>query len=233
MDYASVSKRGEKEYNSDCLKISENEYCTCFALADGKETPKASDSAVESVISDFEAGGVITKSSIPDFFDKADSVLREADLPLCASASVLLTDGDVAVWGSVGDCRIYLLRDKYLYEITPDHSEAYELYEKGEIRYPKIRRNNKRYNLTRMLGHQEDSKPDAPNPEKIRSGDAFLVCSDGFWSNIHERQIEKTLKRSASAEDWLGRMSKIVEKNIHHKKYSRFKDSYSAVAIKI
>ncbi len=233
MDYASVIKQGEKDYVSDYLKISKSEYCSCFAIADGREMPRAAELAVNSVISDFEATGIITKSSVPDFFKNAGEILKNDEMPLCTCMTFLLTDGSAAVWGSIGDCRLYLLRDKYLYEITPDHSEAYALYEAGEIRYPKIRRNNKRYSLTRMLGTGFDTNPESPNPEKIRPGDSFLLCSDGFWENIHERQIEKTLKRSSSAQNWLDRMMKIVDKNIQHKKYSRFRDSLCAVTIKI
>lgn len=233
MDYASVIRQGEKDYTSDYMKISTGEHCNCFAIADGREMPRAAELAVESVAADFEATGIITKSSVPDFFNNAGEVLKNDEIPLCTAMTFLLTDGTAAVWGSIGDCRMYLLRDKYLYEITPDHSEAYTLYESGEIRYPKIRCENKRHSLTRMLGTGYETRPEAPKPEKVRAGDSFLLCTDGFWSNIHERQIEKTLKRSSDAQNWLDRMMKIVDKNIQHKKYSRFKDSLCAITIKI
>ena len=84
-----------------------------------------------------------------------------------------------------------------------------------------------------MLGRGLDSTPDCSQPEVLRPGDSFLICSDGFWENIHELQIEKTLKRSNSSQDWLDRMVSIVEKNITHKKYTRFRDSYSAITIKV
>ena len=106
-------------------------------------------------------------------------------------------------------------------------------YEAGEIRYPKIRRQKTRYTLTRTLGGGKDVNPDFSQPEMVRPGDSFLLCTDGFWSNIHERQIEKTLKRSVNAKEWLDKMVTIVDKNIHHKKYSRFRDSYSAITVKI
>ena len=84
-----------------------------------------------------------------------------------------------------------------------------------------------------MLSRDYNMTPDSSQPEMIKKGDAFLVCTDGFWENIHERQVEKTLKKSKSAQDWLDRMMKIIEKNVHHKKYTRFRDSMSAIAIKL
>ena len=233
MDYASVTKQGEKGYNSDYLTIFKDESSYCFALADGRETPIAAEIAVQSVVGDFKSSGMITKTSVPDFFNNASQKIDDYELPIRACMSFLLTDGSVAVWGNIGDCRIYLLRDKLLYEITPDHSSAYALYEAGDIRYPKIRRQNTRYNLTRILGKGCDSTPHFSQPEVLRPGDSFLVCSDGFWENIHERQVEKTLKRSDSAQDWLNKMVTIVEKNITHKKYTRFRDSYSAITINV
>lgn len=233
MDFATITKLGEKEYNSDFLATYKDETSSCFVIADGHETPVAAELSVNSVVDDFKSSGVITKSSVPDFFKKAGEILNAHETPISACLSFLLTDGSVAVWGNIGDCRIYLLRDNWLYEITPDHSGAYEMYEAGEIRYPKIRRQKARYNLTRVLGKGKVANPDFSQPEMIRPGDSFLMCTDGFWSNIHERQIEKTLKKSGSAQEWLDKMVSIVDKNIHHKIYSRFRDSYSAITIKI
>ncbi len=233
MDFATITKMGEKEYNSDFLDTYTDEESSCFVIADGHETPVAAELSTNSVIEDFKTSKVITKSSVPDFFNNAGELLNSQEVPVSTCLSFMLTNGNVAVWGNIGDCRIYLLRDNWLYEITPDHSDAYALYEAGEIRYPKIRRQKTRYTLTRTLGSGKDVNPDFSQPEMVRPGDSFLLCTDGFWSNIHERQIEKTLKRSGSAKEWLDKMVTIVDKNIHHKKYSRFRDSYSAITVKI
>lgn len=233
LDFASLTRQGEKEYNSDFVTAFEDGNSCCFAVADGRETPSAAEFAVRSVADDFKSSHAITKTSVPDFFANAGECLKSEELPLTACMAFLLTDGSVAVWGNIGDCRVYLLREKLLYEITPDHSDAYALYEAGEIRYPKIRTNKTRYDLTRMLGHGYETNPDSSQPEIIKKGDAFLICTDGFWENIHERQIEKTLKKSKSAQDWLDRMINIIDKNVKHKKYTRFRDSMSAVVVKM
>lgn len=233
MDYASIIRQGEKEYTSDYVAVSEDGECCCFAVGDGHEAPEAAVAAVRSVIEDFENIEDITKSVVENFFTHADEKLKESETPTSICMAILITDGNVAVWGHIGDCRIYLLRDKLLYEITPDHSDAYALYEAGEIRYPKIRKQKTRYNLTRVLGSGDNNSPDISQPEVVKKGDAFLICTDGFWENIHELQIEKTLKKSKSAEDWLARMTSIVEKNLKHRKYTRFKDSLGAVVVKM
>lgn len=88
-------------------------------------------------------------------------------------------------------------------------------------------------------GLQNSSAVSAVRMKTFRSlkncapGDSMLICTDGFWGSIHERQIEKTLKKSTSAQNWLDNMLKIVEKNIKHQKYSRFRDSFCAITIKL
>lgn len=226
-------RQGEREYNSDYIIATEDGDCCFFAVADGRDNAESAKLAVETVADDFEKSHGITKETVSEFFEHADAVLKEQELKNTACMAFLLTDGSVAVWGNIGDCRVYLLRDNLLYEITPDHSGAYALYEAGEIRYPKIRRNKTRYDLTHMLGGEYDGKGNSSQPELVRKGDSFLICTDGFWSNIHEIQIEKCLKKSKSAQDWLDRMMKIVDKNIHYKVYTRFKDSIGAITIKM
>ena len=237
LDFASVCVRGEKEENHDYIGISEELHCTCFAVADGKGTPDASEIVVQSVLEGFKQQSDITTATLPDFFDTAQNKLMAvqdgSDLPQICAAAVLLTNGELAVWAHIGDCRIYHLQDNLLYDITPDHSEAYSKYEAGEIRYPGIRGDRMRKRLFRLMGTGYEFKPDFSVPAVVRKNDSFLVCTDGFWENIHERQIEKTLKRSKSAKDWIDKMTKIVEKNRASGKYTKILDDYSAVAIRI
>ena len=109
-----------------------------------------------------------------------------SDLPQSCAAAVLLTNGELAVWAHIGDCRIYHLQDNLLYDITPDHSEAYSNYEAGEIHYPGIRSDRMRKRLFRLMGTGCEFKPDFSAPAIVRKNDSFLVCTDGFWENIHD-----------------------------------------------
>ncbi len=235
LDFASVCVCGEKQTNHDYVGILEEYYCACFAVADGKETPKTSEFAVQTILEDFKQQSEITTATMPHFFEHAQTALsafQAEDLtPGGTTAAVLLTDGELAVWAHIGDCRIYHLQDHLLYEITPDHSDAYARYEAGEIRYPKIRTDRLRKKLTCQMGLEQNFRPAFSAPTLVRKNDSFLLCTDGFWENIHERQIERTLKHSKNAKDWLHRMQKIVEKNRKLGKYTKLLDDYSAITI--
>ncbi len=237
LNFESVSVCGEKQENHDFIGITEEIHCACFAIADGKENGGTSSLAITTLLADFKEQADITTSTLPKIFDHIQeevSSFQQEDLsPGGTAMAILLTDGELAVWAHIGDCRIYHLQDKLLYEITPDHSAAYSRYEAGEIRYPKIRTDRLRNHLRHLIGLDQNFKPSFSQPFVVRKNDSFLLCSDGFWENIHERQIEKTLKRSKNAKDWLCRMQKIVEKNRASKKYTKVLDDYSAITVRI
>lgn len=237
LDFDSVSVCGEKQGNCDAIGISEESYCSCFIVADGKTVPAIARLAVQTILEDFREQSEISTSTLPRFFDHAQTELtafQQEDLsPGGAAAAVLLTDGDLALWAHIGDCRIYHLQDGLLYEITPDHSDAYSRYEAGELRYPKIRSDRLRQNVTRLMGMEQNFLPAFSKPMKVRKHDSFLICTDGFWENIHERQIERCLKHSRTAKDWLKKMQNIVTKNRARNKYTKVLDDYSAIAVRI
>lgn len=235
LDFDSTSVAVEQTGPRDAIGISEEPYCSCFVVADGKTSANFADIIVKTICEDFQQQSEISTSTLPRFFEHAQENLisfQTEDLsPGGSSAAVLLTDGEIALWGHIGDCRVYHLQDGLLYEITPDHSDSYIRYEAGEIRYPKIRTDRLRQNLTRLMGMDQNFSPAFSSPMKVRKKDCFLVCSDGFWENIHERQIERCVKHSKSAKDWLSKMQKIIEKNRAKKKYTKVMDDYSAIAI--
>ncbi len=237
LDFASVSVHGEAEELRDSLCIAEESHCTLLAAADGKTLPDTAMQVLAVMEEDFRQTGKVTTSTLPAIFEDAQQRLTEFQTQTMlkggCSAAVMLTDGELALWAHVGDCRIYHLQDKMLYDITPDHSLAYTRYEAGEIRYPKIRTDRNRHQLYRMMGLEQECIPKFSQPTVVKENDSFLVCTDGFWENIHERQIEKTLRRSKNAKDWLMRMEKVVNKNRETGKYTRAMDDYSAIAIQI
>lgn len=226
LDFSSVNIGNE----SDVVEIIEKEGCLCFTVADGKGFFKTPHILIDSIKENLEDNSEISAEPLRKILNEAQAK-AETEVAEGCSAAVMISDGDVGIWGHIGDCRVYHLKEKLLYEITPDHSEAYYRYEAGDIRYPKIRKDRNRRKITRMLGARQDFRPTYSRPEIIKSEDNILICSDGFWENIHERQIEKTLNRSKNAEDWLNRMVKIIEKNRKRKKYTRIKDDYSAITI--
>ena len=79
----------------------------------------------------------------------------------------------------------------------------------GIIRPEDIRGNEDRSRLLKVLGSDEKLNiKKAYSPIKIRNGDAFLICSDGFWDYVYETEMEADLLKSDSSEVWLKYMLK-------------------------
>lgn len=237
MDISSARYSGDMEINCDYIGMLEDRGCGCFAVCDGSLSglngDKVSELVIDSVLSDFKNTSDITRDTISGYFKNADEKLWERthespknseEKTFEASATVVLTDGNCVISGHLGNCRMYYLSENYLQYITPDHSLAYLAHSKGKFRFPGIRKSPERRKLTAYLGADPMCGAEIIDPIAVRSGDAVLICTDGFWEKITERQVEKTLKRSKSSSEWLRKMIRIVKKN-------EPEDSYSAITI--
>lgn len=79
----------------------------------------------------------------------------------------------------------------------------------GQLTPEQIRGSEDRVKLLKVLGNSDRLELKRP-PEQIPAvnGDAFLICTDGFWEHVHEREMECDLVKSGSPTDWRDRMLK-------------------------
>lgn len=121
---------------------------------------------------------------------------------------VLATDGVQATWAHVGDTRLYHFRNGRVDVQTADHSVPQALARAGEIRPEEIRFHEDRNRLLRTLGNAEEARPTpSERPLALAPGDAFLLCTDGFWDYVTESEMEITLAKAPSPRDWLVAMT--------------------------
>ncbi|HIV85493.1 MAG TPA: protein phosphatase 2C domain-containing protein [Candidatus Monoglobus merdigallinarum] len=234
MDISSARNAGEAEINRDYIGMLEDRGCGCFAVCDGSPSSfaasNASEIVIDSVLSDFKKTSDVSRETIVNYFKNADeklwSLTRESGggLEYKTSAAVLLTDGSCVICGHLGNCRMYYIGEKYLQYITPDHTLAYRAHSDGKFRFPGIRKSPDRRKLTAYIGADPMCEAEIITPIAVKGGDGILLCTDGFWENITERQVERTLRHSKSSSEWLRKMLKIVRKNGP-------KDNYSAITI--
>lgn len=129
----------------------------------------------------------------------------------------------------IGDSRGYIFYKGKIKYRSLDHSVPQMLALSGEIQEREIRNHPDRNHLLRCLG--DDSTE--PNFEisdsfEIKKGMSVLLCSDGFWESITEKEMAQTLRWSRTASQWLEKMKqKLKRKSMREKG----KDNYSAIAI--
>jgi protein phosphatase len=110
----------------------------------------------------------------------------------------LVTGRDVAI-GHVGDSRMYRFRDGELERLTHDHSLVEEFVRQGKLTPEEAEVHPQRSIITRALGPEPEVEPDV-HTEQARSGDVYLVCSDGLTTMLGEDRIEGLLVSSTNLE---------------------------------
>ena len=104
------------------------------------------------------------------------------------------------VFGSVGDSRIYLMRDGTLQQLTNDDSWVSRVLPADAIGSDEASRHPMRHVLTKVIGLREDMEPSVGSSTFV-SGDTLLLCSDGLHGVINDDAIASMLRRTASVEE--------------------------------
>ena len=138
-----------------------------------------------------------------------DAILKMQEEQNCSAKStvVLLSiQGGKALWANSGDSRLYFLRDGEIRSITEDHSVAYKKYRSGEITRAEIATDEDQSALLRTLGGPTRWQPDVAGEEELKTDDAFLLCSDGFWEYVSDEEILIDRMKAGNAEEWAEKM---------------------------
>lgn len=105
------------------------------------------------------------------------------------TCTAIIIRGDEYTFAHVGDSRAYLIRDGVISRVTHDHSLAEERARSGETVLAGAEDRDSHI-LTRAVGVEEWVPVDAPDaPRRIRTGDAFLVCSDGLCRVLPDAEL--------------------------------------------
>jgi protein phosphatase len=112
----------------------------------------------------------------------------------------LVSGGGSRHWAvfNIGDSRVYRCIDGQLSQVTVDHSEVWELVERGLITPEQAQHHPGRNVVTRSLGRDPMGVVDTwvfpPYP-----GEVFLICSDGLSNELTTEQIQAVLLEQPDA----------------------------------
>jgi serine/threonine protein phosphatase PrpC len=124
----------------------------------------------------------------------------------CACAWVI---GDQLFTASVGDSRIYLLRNAGLMQLTVDHTWVQEAVERG-ILDPKDARNHPNVHVIRrylgssktpqadirlrLASNETDTQSRSNQGLRLLSGDLLLLCTDGLTDVVEDEEIIQAVR---------------------------------------
>jgi protein phosphatase len=182
-----------------------------FIVADGMGGHAAGEVASEMAVTILarELSGVralddpTTEETVASALKRANRAIYDRTLAevekqgMGTTASVLMIAGHRYLIGQVGDSRIYLLRDGVLTQLTKDHSYVQEQVDAGVLTPEQARYHPYSNVITRCVGASASVQPDTYRGE-VRSGDLFLVASDGLTGMVDDRRLLRLLSSRAA-----------------------------------
>lgn len=101
----------------------------------------------------------------------------------------------------VGDSRLYLIRSGTISRLTRDHSYVGRLVESGIVRSEDAESHPQRHILTAALGSGRAVTPHLPeHPVPVEEGDILILCTDGLWSLVADRDLARVAESNPPAE---------------------------------
>jgi len=163
-----------------------------------------------------------------ELFRQAHRAIRQEQSPgrgMKSTAAALFLLGGMAVAGHIGDTRLYRFSGGKLRWRSLDHSVPQLAVYAGEIGPDGIRGHPDRNRLLRALGG-DSCQPQLEGPVAAAPGDAWLLCTDGFWEPVTEDLMERELAPAPGPREWIEGMLRAAEAQ-----GQGWKDNYSAGAV--
>ncbi len=189
----------------------ENETSLVFAVADGvggwEGGEMASSMAVEVTLSAYRESPVAwgPRKRIMRAAQRANIEIHDKAIvvPELARMATTLTavsiDNGVLNAAHVGDCRLYLVRDGHIIQLSKDHTVAGRRTRLGLLSKEDAKNHSERSTLTRSLGPDLIVAVDRITTPLVE-GDVVLVCSDGLYTVLEDDELARcTNGRDAAA----------------------------------
>lgn len=219
IDYYVFTNQGDREYNEDYSLARIYEDRACFIVNDGLGGCGNGEIASELVARAMEKHFV---DGIKDDFFKSSFYLAEQQLEkkqkesislstMKTTSVVLVIQNNYAQWAHIGDSRLYYFYQNQIKERTLDHSVPQMLVNMKEIKVKDIRFHKDRNRLLKAIGNRDANlEPTISKKYRISSETSFLLCTDGFWELIEEKEMIKCLRRTGNAKEWIEDMGAAV-----------------------
>jgi serine/threonine protein phosphatase PrpC len=225
-----------REHNEDTFAFLDLGNRTLFAVADGMGGHDAGEIAsaiaVKAVCSEVrERGGESTDplALVVRAVQRAnDEVKREASRTgsnMGTTLSVALISEGTAFIGSVGDSRVYWIRNGSIAQITEDHSVVAKLVSSGQLTKEEARNHPRSNLLYRTIGNDETVTVNTFQVPLTRGG-TLLLCTDGLWGEVGDEEMRQICSDEEDTDLICARLVQRADAN-------GGKDNITAIVVKV
>ncbi|MDD3920825.1 MAG: serine/threonine-protein phosphatase [Eubacteriales bacterium] len=211
---ASCSYPGGRPENEDAVLCLSLGSVTVAAVADGlgghAAGAVASKTAVDTLSFNTEALLPVTQESVRRTFSAVNLAILEKQPAygnMKSTLSLFAYDSQSLLLAHTGDTRIYYFHNGGIAYQSTDHSVSQMAVLAGEITADQIRFHADRSHVLYALGCPEEPHIEIHAVElPLQNGDAFLLCSDGFWEYVWETEMIIDLLKADSPQAWIDAM---------------------------
>ncbi len=242
---STICKQGGREYNQDYLDLAVADDGACLVVCDGLGSYYGSEVAsricatniIETYtrIKQLDAARAVRPEFCQSYIQTAHNrVVDEKEKnpkikSSCTTVACVVTDFNSTVMSHIGDTRVYFFKNNKLHFQTKDHSLSQIAVEMGQIPLRDIRSHKDQNKLTRVLGSDYYIPPDCDiYNSPLQPGDAFILCTDGFWEYVYEEEMEQDLAGSETPDAVVAKLEQRLLSRV-----SKFNDNYSAIVAMI
>ncbi|MCA0174806.1 MAG: protein phosphatase 2C domain-containing protein [Proteobacteria bacterium] len=237
---AAASEQGARNSNEDAVAVGRAGLGHYAVLADGagghQRGAEAAERAVACMVRLLEdAAADFSPDRLTQMVHQTQAELlrHQASAGLqgrmhCTLVALWLAPGSGHVlWTHVGDSRLYRFRHGHADMVTLDDSVVQQMVQAGLINPEQARHHPQKNQLTAALGMDGEITPHTVvRPVEVLPGDAFLLCSDGWWGDLTLDELATSLDQTLDPAHWLDTLRRRITALARPRQ-----DNFSAVAL--
>ena len=239
----SITEIGKRINNEDSIypnneSVSANDrlFLVCDGVGGSNKGEVASSVACESIQNYFRSFLDTEREFSPDFIEKAvryaeinfDEYLKQNPQAkgMATTLCLLYISSEGIYIAHAGDSRIYQIREGKIIFQTEDHSLINSLVKNGQVLPEDANRHPQKNVIYKAIqGSFYPVEIDIVKIKDIRSGDQFLMCTDGIIETLSDNEICQILSENGSSESKLNKIKELCK--------DTSRDNYSAYLIPI
>ena len=197
-----------REKNEDYLESFKCYFGDVFVVCDGMGGHIGGEIASRLAVSTIKEYITLNKESITSTKEVIRNSLAEANRKIIervqenpelrgmgTTCVILIVRAGTAYYGHIGDSRLYMIRNKKIYQLTKDQSFVQTLVDQNLISYEEAENHPRKNEITQALGISEVISPViCETGLKLYNGDRFLLCTDGLSNMVNDGILLNTVQ---------------------------------------
>ena len=240
----SKGRINEDQFKISSYEISEEDNTPVLlaVVADGVGGHQAGEIAAQIAVdtvdrvlveSELEEPAWILKSALLEANHAITSLASEEEdkKGMGSTITCALLIGNSLYIASMGDSRIYLMRDQVITQLTVDHTWVQEAIDNGVIQVEEARKHPRRHLIRSYLGSSDPIKPDlrlylsrreTEEQAKANQGlplipqDMVMLCTDGLTDLVRDQEIIEVIHEAPRPEDGLQELVELANNRGGH-----------------